>query len=95
MSGCRIATVRMKSGGAVIRIIERAPDCELVERIIEGAEEARKIGATSMAMVMCNENGWVSNAFFSGQNDFALVGAIEDLKSRIINGGMVEDDEWE
>lgn len=82
MTGCRIGKVRMKNGPEVT-VIQRARDSDVVERILEGAHEARTIGATSMAIALSGPGGWVSNAFVNKDQYFSLLGAVEELKLRI------------
>lgn len=88
---CRISKVKFKDG-RVINIIRRANESEVVEQILKGAQEARNIKATSMGIVLAGAGGWISTAFVDPGTSYTLIGAIEDLKSRVQNndGGGVE-----
>lgn len=71
-----------------LKVIQRVDETPVIETFIEGMETARKIKAHSVAFVLGGEEGWIATASVRGNNnDFQIIGAIEELKLRILRGG--------
>lgn len=82
----KIGKVKLKNGCELV-VLPKQENSDIVRLVYEGAERAREIKATAVAIAMCGPDGWISHAFNTGDRlDFALVGAIEDLKQRILAG---------
>ena len=87
---CRIGRVTLKSNGQSIRTINRVESSPAIEKLISVIEHARDIKCHSFAVALRGEGPWITTGFDVGDDTYGLVGAIEELKSRILEGECCE-----
>ena len=82
--------MKFKDGRAPLRIVPRAPNSTVTERLEEAISSARRIGATGFAVVLEGPNGWISTDFKT-DDVFRLVGALEHMKADLLVPKVIDE----
>lgn len=90
MTGCRISSVTLKSTAQQIHIVPKVSDLPIIEKMLEAVGHARDIKAESFAFALSGPGGWIVTGYDVGGNTYGLIGALEQIKARILDGVQSE-----
>lgn len=90
MTGCKIGKIRLKNGGAELRVFEgrpKLPNAEAVAYLEQALSKARRGEFQSVAIAAVTNEGYANCAFAVSQHDnvLLLLGATEWVADRLMD----------